>query len=186
MEYLDICGEDGMPTGETVSRDEAHRLGVLHRTAHVWITRENRGVTEVLLQKRSMEKDSFPGMYDTSSAGHIPAGSEPVPSALRELREELGISAEPNDLAYAGSFRAKYEKVFHGSLFRDNEYVFVYVLRRPVDIGDIVVQRSEIDEVRWFSLGEVEDAASRGSKGVFCVPPGGIRVVRGFLAEGGK
>ena len=40
-----------------------------------------------------MEKESFPGMYDTSSAGHIPAGEEPLPSALRELSEELGMKS---------------------------------------------------------------------------------------------
>ena len=41
-----------------------------------------------------MEKESFPGLYDTSSAGHIRAGDEPLPSALRELREELHIAAK--------------------------------------------------------------------------------------------
>lgn len=95
MEYFDIVDEAGTPTGEIVSRAEAHEQGILHRTAHVWIVRERNGRTEVLLQKRSENKDSFPGMYDTSSAGHIPAGDEPLPSALRELKEELGVTAAP-------------------------------------------------------------------------------------------
>lgn len=60
-------------------------------------------------------------MYDTSSAGHIPAGVEPMPSALRELSEELGITAASADLKYAGTFRIQYEKEFHGRMFRDNE-----------------------------------------------------------------
>ncbi|MCR5262231.1 MAG: NUDIX domain-containing protein, partial [Clostridiales bacterium] len=96
MEYLDICGENGEPTGETVSRAEAHSRGILHRTAHVWIVRKTGEGREVLLQKRSMDKDSFPGRWDTSSAGHIPAGEEPLGSALRELSEELGITARPD------------------------------------------------------------------------------------------
>ena len=74
MEILDICDEQGRPTGMTVDRAAAHRDGVLHRTAHVWIVRERGGKTQILLQKRSMDKESFPGLYDTSSAGHIPAG----------------------------------------------------------------------------------------------------------------
>lgn len=86
MEYFDICNEAGQPTGEIVARSEAHRLGIRHRTAHVWVAREHNGQVEVLLQKRSMHKDSFPGQWDTSSAGHIPAGCEPLESALRELR----------------------------------------------------------------------------------------------------
>ena len=94
MEYFDVVDEAGQPTGKTVSRENAHTYGILHRTAHVWIVRQRDGRPEVLLQKRSMEKDSFPGLYDTSSAGHIPAGDESVPSALRELSEELGISLD--------------------------------------------------------------------------------------------
>ena len=126
-EILDVCDELGQPTGETVERERAHREGILHRTAHVWIARRVHDEWEVLLQKRSMEKDSFPGLYDTSSAGHIPAGSEPVPSALRELSEELGISARPEQLVPARTFRIRFEKEFHGKLFRDNEVTFVYV-----------------------------------------------------------
>ena len=53
---------------------------------------------DLLLQKRSKEKDSFPGCYDISSAGHISAGDEPLETALRELEEELGIKAEPEQL----------------------------------------------------------------------------------------
>ena len=39
MEILDVVDETGAPTGETVERAEAHREGVRHRTAHVWIAR---------------------------------------------------------------------------------------------------------------------------------------------------
>ena len=74
MEILDVVDETGAPTGETVERAEAHREGVRHRTAHVWIARNRNGRIQLLLQKRCMQKDSFPGCYDISSAGHIPAG----------------------------------------------------------------------------------------------------------------
>ena len=53
--------------------------------------REDRRSADVLLQKRSENKDSFPGSYDISSAGHIPSGVDFLESALRELEEELGI-----------------------------------------------------------------------------------------------
>ena len=114
MEYFDVVDENGMPVGEIISREKAHREGIQHRTAHVWIVRKKDSGYDVLLQKRSRNKDSFPGMYDTSSAGHIPAGEEPLPSALRELKEELGIEAGPEDLRYAGMFHGQYEKEFHG------------------------------------------------------------------------
>ena len=186
MEYLDICDEDGLPVGEIVSRDIAHRDGIRHRTAHVWVVREKPGGFDILLQKRSMEKESFPGMYDTSSAGHIPAGQESRDSALRELEEELGIHAEPEDLAFAGTFRIRYEKEFHGSLFRDNEVTQVYVYRRPVDITDLALQKSEVDEVRWFDLEEVCQEI-RTSLERFCVPSEGLELLKKYLeAEAGS
>lgn len=185
MEYLDICNEAGVPTGETVSRDDAHREGVLHRTAHVWIAREKDRGYDILLQKRSMEKESFPGMYDTSSAGHIPAGDEPLPSALRELKEELGISAKPEDLAFAGTFRIRYEKEFHGRLFRDNEITWVYVYSAPVDESALTLQVDEVDEARWFDLEEVWKEIQTSQKR-FCVPTAGLQILREYLKNGRK
>ena len=92
MEYLDIVDENGIPTGEIIERSIAHQTGVRHRTTHIWIVRKRDENVEILLQKRSQNKDSFPGCYDISSAGHIPAGDEFAESGLRELAEELGIS----------------------------------------------------------------------------------------------
>lgn len=85
MEILDIVDERGVPTGETVERETAHARGIRHRTSHVWILRRRNQAVEVLLQKRSLQKDSHPGCYDISSAGHIPAGMGFVESAIREL-----------------------------------------------------------------------------------------------------
>ena len=181
MEYFDICDENGMPTGETISREDAHRDGIRHRTAHVWVVRQVNGRTQILMQKRSEDKDSFPGMYDTSSAGHIPAGDEPVDSALRELEEELGIKAAGEQLNYAGSFSNQYEKEFHGKLFRDNEVTRVYVYREPVNIDDLHIQESELSEVRWFDMQEVWDEI-QVNRDRFCVPRGGLRVLMEYLA----
>ena len=181
MEYLDIVNEEGMPTGQTVSRDTAHREGIRHRTAHVWIVRKEKTGYDILLQKRSMEKESFPGLYDTSSAGHIPAGDSPLPSALRELEEELGISASPDQLRYAGTFRIQYEKEFHGRMFRDNEVTTVYVYDVPVDTGGLRLQESEVSGVCWFSLDEVWEEIQT-CRDRFCVPKAGLKVLKDYLA----
>lgn len=180
MEYLDLCDENGLPTGRIISRGEAHREGLPHRTAHVWIVREREGRAEILLQKRSWEKDSFPGMYDTSSAGHIPAGVEPLPSALRELREELGIDALPGQLDYAGHFHCRYEKIFHGEPFRDNEYIRIYVCREPVDLSALRLQREEVEEVRWFDLDQVRREI-QVSRARICVPSKSLEILKAYL-----
>jgi len=162
MEYLDIVDENGVPTGKIAERTAAHKQGLRHRTSHVWILRERAGKVEVLLQKRSQNKDSFPGCYDISSAGHIPAGVDFIPSALRELKEELGCSVSENELIYCGQRRFSYDGVFHGKEFHDRQVSNVYALwldRRP---EDFVLQKEELEEVRWFEF--ETDAASRGAE----------------------
>ena len=185
MELFDVCDEYGNPTGETVTREEAHEKGIRHRTAHVWVVRVVDGKYQVLLQKRSMQKDSFPGLLDTSSAGHIPAGEEPVPSALRELREELGIHAAPEDLVYAGQFSIAYEKEFHGKLFRDDEVINVYILQKEVSLSDITIQEEELEGVDWYDLEETyERCRSRDPR--YCVPVGTLELLIRKLRESGS
>lgn len=58
-EILDIVDEEGIPTGEVVDRNIAHSLGILHRTAHVWLLREKDDNIQVLLQKEVRTKIHF-------------------------------------------------------------------------------------------------------------------------------
>ena len=180
-EIFDIVDENGQPTGETVTRSQAHTEGIRHRTAHIWVVRENGDKTEVLLQKRAMNKDSFPGRYDTSSAGHIQAGDEPLESAVRELSEELGIQADPDDLHFAGTFPIQYEKEFHGKPFKDNEIAFVYVYDEEVGIDNLTIQKEEMDSVKWFDLEKVYQACQPPRDEKFCVPMGGLEIVRKYV-----
>lgn len=169
MEIFDICDEQGLPTGETVERSEAHRLGICHRTAHIWVVRKSESGWEILLQKRARGKDSFPGRFDTSSSGHIQAGDEPLPSAQRELFEELGIAAKESELEPMGTFRVLYEKEFHGKVFKDNEIAYIFLYRQPVETEKLVLQTEEVECVEWFDIEEVRaGVAVHDMK--FCVP----------------
>lgn len=179
-ELFDITDENGFVTGQTVTRSEAHDKGIMHRTAHIWIVRKKEDSYQVLLQKRSAEKESFPSMYDTSSAGHIQAGDEPLESAQRELFEELGIRANEGDLTYAGKFHIKYAMGFHGKMFRDNEVAFVYIYEKPVDETKLVLQTEEVEEVRWFDIEEVIEGCKHRD-GTFCVPTEGLETVMKYL-----
>ena len=136
MELLDIVDENGKPTGETVERKTAHSEGIRHRTAHVWIVRKSDEGAEVLLQKRAMNKDSFPGRYDTSSAGHIQAGDEPEESAIRELHEELGIKASVDDLQFVDTFVIQYEKEFYGTL----NFLLCLILTAVIDGNNLHIR----------------------------------------------
>ena len=167
MEFFDIVDEKGIPTGESIERTQAHKKGIRHRTAHIWIIREQDGKAQLLLQKRSAEKDSFPGRFDTSSAGHIQAGDEPEESAIRELYEELGIQASKEELQFAGCFDIQYEKEFHGKMFRDNEVAFVYMYTKPVDVAKLILQKEEVESVEWFDMEELDAAFRPNTKAVF-------------------
>ncbi len=183
MEWFDVVDGNGVPTGEVTEREEAHSKGIRHRTAHIWIIRDTRDGVQVLLQKRSENKDSFPGRFDTSSAGHIQAGDEPRESAIRELEEELGITADPADLEFAGTFRIRYELEFHDRIFRDNEIAFVYVYRKPVLAEQLHLQEEEVEKVQWFGLEETyRECLEHNRK--FCVPIPGLETLRRFLREG--
>ena len=162
MEIFDIIDKEGNPTGRTVTREKAHAEGIPHRTAHIWIIRQKDNRIQVLLQKRSQNKDSFPGKFDTSSAGHIQAGDEPLESALRELHEELGIQAAPDQLQFAGTFSISFAKEFHGKMFRDEEIAFVYIYSQPVGIHTLVLQKEEVDKVYWLPEDKVNELCDKG------------------------
>ena len=180
MELFDVIDSKGNPTGKIVSREKAHAEGIPHRTAHIWIIREKEGRVQILLQKRSQNKDSFPGKFDTSSAGHIQAGDEPLESALRELKEELGISAALEQLHFAGTFPISFAKEFHGKMFRDEEIAFVYIYQEPVNTAELVLQTEEVEAVQWFDLEEVYEQCGKHRE-IFCVPTGGLEVVQRYL-----
>ena len=84
--------EDGSLTGEIKLRALVHRDGDLHGASHVFLARLRGERAELLLQKRSAQKDSFPGLYDISAAGHLDPGEDFAAAARRELAEELGVT----------------------------------------------------------------------------------------------
>lgn len=155
MELFDEIEEDGSRTGLVKERGVVHEDGTLHATVHTWIVRPNdKSGYDLLLQKRSRRKDSNPGCWDISSAGHIEAGHGYLESALRELKEELGIEADPEQLREIGTRRCGFESEFYGRPFRDNELSMIYIYQEPIDIKKLILQESEVSEVAWMDYTE--------------------------------
>lgn len=153
MELVDLLDENNEVTGIRREREVIHREGGLHRTSHVWLVRRNeKGEPEILLQKRAKGKDAFPGCYDISSAGHIPAGVGYRESAVRELEEELGVKVAPEELLYIGQNESKVDTVFYGKPFRNHETSAVYVLDRTGVSDRFILQESEVEEVKWMNF----------------------------------
>ena len=63
-------------------RSQVHREELKHRAVHVLVF-HNDG--RLFLQKRSMSKDSEPGKWDSSAAGHLDSGESYDEAAQREL-----------------------------------------------------------------------------------------------------
>jgi len=159
MEYLDIVDIKGNPTGKIVERSIAHRKGLRHRTSHVWIYRIVNGKPQILLQKRCETKDSFPGCYDISSAGHIPAGDSYEVSAIRELEEELGVKANTSELINCGFQSIDWDDEFHGIPYHDRQVTKVFLLRLDnYEESDFIVQETEVESVLWMDFSDCVQA----------------------------
>lgn len=171
LELFDVLTPDGLPAGFTRERTLVHRYGDPHATSHVWVARKNQMKNwELLLQKRSASKDSFPGCYDISSAGHVPAGSDYLATAIRELSEELGICASPDELRFVGKHRRQRKEHFDGRIFRDCELSNVYIYDKEVDITALSLQREEVESVRWMEITEIKQRITDGTlKNCLCL-----------------
>lgn len=86
-EIFDVVDENDCVIGQA-TRAEVHREKFLHRAVHILVCDSDGNV---ILQKRSREKDTAPGLFSTSCAGHVDAGETYEAAAMRELKEELGI-----------------------------------------------------------------------------------------------
>ncbi|XP_072952824.1 nudix hydrolase 3 isoform X1 [Typha angustifolia] len=151
-EYLDVLTMTGEKTGVSKRRSLVHSDGDYHRAVHVWIYSES--TRELLLQRRADCKDSWPGLWDISSAGHISAGDSSLLSARRELHEELGISL-PSD-AFELIFVFLQECIINDGRYINNEFNDVYLVTTlaPIPLEAFTLQESEVSAVKYISCDE--------------------------------
>jgi isopentenyldiphosphate isomerase len=121
-------------------RREVHRLGLTHRAVHVLVFNA-RG--EVFLQKRSLTKDTSPGLWDSSASGHVDSGEDYDVCAVRELREEIGlVVAQTPERLFKIEARAE----------TGQEFVWVY---RCASEGPFTLHPEEIESGGWFAPEEI-------------------------------
>lgn len=138
VELLDIYNDMNEPLGFNKDKELVHRGGDYHRTVHVWLLNEK---DELLLQLRSHDKSSFPGYWDISAAGHVQSGETELQAAVRELHEELGITAEESDFEFI--------TVVNYRSAKNNEFGYVYLLRCDYELSDFVFEDHEVEAVRY-------------------------------------
>lgn len=150
-ELIDILDKTGEFTGEVKLKSEAHRLGLYHASVHIWFFTDQE---EIVLQKRADDKDTYPGLWDISVAGHISAGETPEDSAIREVEEEIGLSVSKDDLKFIGLYLA--EKTPGLDLY-DNEFHHIYLSRLDVSIKTLTLQKEEVSDLTLIHLNEFKD-----------------------------
>ncbi len=145
-EVYDIVDESDRVTGQA-SRKHIHANKLLHRSVHIFVFNSRK---ELFLQKRSSRKDESPGLWDTSSAGHVDTGESYDDCAKRELQEELGLNA----VSLVPSMKISACHETHG------EHVQVYAC---ITDDAIQINREEISEGAFFSLAHIRQEISTNS-----------------------
>lgn len=157
-EHFDVLDATGSPTGSTCARSEVHSRGLYHRAVHIWLLCPSS--REVLLQRRAAHKDSWPGLWDVSSAGHVSAGGVSLASAQRELSEELGVCVLPSRLEFVFTHLECCTSVQGGRQFVNNEFQDIYVL--CVSAEERLVLDAAAATLRQHVLSEEAVAAAAG------------------------
>jgi isopentenyl-diphosphate delta-isomerase type 1 len=126
---------------DQLPRSEVHRLGLKHRAVHVLIFNAKG---ELFLQKRSMNKDTFPGCWDSSAAGHLNPGEAYDDCAIREVREELGYE-----------MLGVPKRILRIEACEETGQEFVWVYRCEAE-GPFRLDPIEVETGGWFSRAEIQ------------------------------
>ncbi len=87
-EQFEIFTESGDRLG-LAPRSRVHAEGLWHKSAQVFLF---DAAGQLYLQRRVLDKDVCPGLWDLSAAEHLMPGESYLEGALRGLQEELGVT----------------------------------------------------------------------------------------------
>lgn len=148
MESFDVLNEYGEFTGEIATREECHKNGYWHRAVYAFII-DNNG--NVLLQKRSANKKLWPNMWDVTVGGHVDSGEFGRQALIRETKEELGIEISDEDIKYLVGSTSINEQ---GDII-NKHYNECYLITKNIDVSNVVIQKEEVSDVKYFSREEL-------------------------------
>lgn len=136
-ELWDAYLPDGRKAGKTISRGEPIPDGLFHIVADVLVKHRDGGY---LVMQRDYRKIGFPGKFEAGASGSILRGETPYEGALRELKEETGITA--GGLTF----------LFAASNLKDTLYT-CYLCHTDCDKQSVALQEGETIACRWLVEG---------------------------------
>lgn len=103
------------------------------------VIRNSKG--EFLMQKRVESKGGDWGV----TGGHPKSGETPIQGIITEVKEELGLNFKEEDFT------------LYNSGCDGKDCYKMYFTTKDIDLNDIVIQKEELSEVRWFSMEELNN-----------------------------
>lgn len=150
-EYFDVLDENGEFTNKVESRSKCHKEGLWHKAVALFIINSKN---QVLLQKRSANKRMWPNLWDITAGGHVLAGEFGFQSIIREIKEEIGIDINSNDITFIGASTSQNIK----NEIKNKHFNEYYIVNKDIDVSDLVLQEEEVSDAKWF---EKEDIINR-------------------------
>ena len=138
MEWNDIYDENRNLTGRIHQRGTPWQPGEYGLVVCVWVY-DGRG--HFLLTRRAKGK-SFAGTWE-NSGGAVQAGESSRQAIARELFEETGIQAQPEEFELLDTDKDR------------NTFYDHYCLKRQISLKDIVLLPGETVDARWATHEEV-------------------------------
>lgn len=163
-EYIDIVTKEGKPTGEKALKSDIHSKGLYHNTAHVWLYTING---EVLLAQRAATKSVCPLLWDVSVAGHVDSGEFIAHAAIREVKEEIGLDLDTNEMKKIGVFDC-FQCYPNGII--DNEFHHTFIAQLNVPIKKLMPQKGEVEDLKLVTLDAFQELINNIGKNNHFIP----------------
>jgi Isopentenyldiphosphate isomerase len=151
-ELWDIVDVNGNKTGRLHEKGKPMQKGDYHLSVSVWILNSNG---EFLISQRTPNGHS-PNMWETTGGSAV-AGEDSLTAALRETREELGITLDSKK----GQIFKSY--TYPHSSGNGAAYFNVWIFKQDVDISALVLQSDETCNAIWAGQEQIKQMIADGA-----------------------